>query len=141
MTNDAQELAEKCAAAMAENDDASRSLAMLVEKIAPGHAVLSMRVTQEMMNGYGICHGGKVFTLADSAFAFACNTYNQITVAASAEISFLRPAQLGDKLTATARETWRVGRNGIYDIAVTDQDGEQVAEFRGKSRTIKGTLV
>lgn len=141
MANEAQQLAEKCAAAMLEEDRASRGLGMNVRAVSPGRADLEMTVTDNMVNGHNICHGGMIFTLADSAFAFACNTYNQVTVAASAEISFLRPAKLGDRLTAVAREVWREGRNGIYDTTVTDQSGETIAEFRGKSRAIRGTLV
>lgn len=136
-----QALAEKCAETMMAADNASRSMGMSLQEIAPGYAVLSMRVRSEMVNGHDTCHGGVIFTLADSAFAFACNSYNQVSVAASAEISFLKPAMLDDLLTAVSREVFREGRNGIYDTRVTNQSGEVVAEFRGKSRTIKGTLV
>ncbi|MGI9483883.1 MAG: hydroxyphenylacetyl-CoA thioesterase PaaI, partial [Hyphomicrobiales bacterium] len=115
MADEAQELAEECARAMLEEDKASAGLGISLEAIAPGQAELAMTVTENMVNGHNICHGGMIFTLADSAFAFACNTYNQVTVAASAEISFLRPAQLGDKLLAVSHEIWRSGRSGIYD--------------------------
>jgi len=141
MDANAQKLAEKCAAAMLERDEATRNLGAALDEISPGRAVLSMEVADHMLNGHNICHGGAIFTLADSAFAFACNSYNQITVAISAEISFLRQAQRAERLYASAIEVWRSGRNGIYDVSVTNQDGERVAEFRGKSRTIKGTLV
>ena len=141
MSDDVQKLAELCAQTMMGADKASRSMGMKLDAIEPGTATLSMVVQENMVNGHDICHGGMVFTLADSAFAFACNTYNQITVAASADISFLRPAMLGERLTACAREVWREGRNGIYDTCVTNQDGVVIAQFRGKSRTINGTLV
>lgn len=132
-------LARACADAMWEGDRASQGLGMVIESIAPGQATLSMTVREDMTNGHGICHGGFIFTLADSAFAFACNTYNQRVVAQMAQISFLAPAQKGDRLTATAREVWRQGRGGLYDIRVTDQTGAPVAEFRGHSRSVKGT--
>ena len=134
-------LAEKCADAMMAADNASRAMGMHIEEVAPGFAVLSMQVRSDMINGHDTCHGGIIFTLADSAFAFACNSYNQVSVAAAAEISFLKPALLDDVLTATSREIFRGGRNGIYDTRVTNQNGDVIAEFRGKSRTIKGTLV
>ena len=137
MTPDA--LARACAEAMWEGDRASQGLGMTIESIAPGQAVLSMTVRDDMTNGHGICHGGFIFTLADSAFAFACNTYNQRVVAQMAQISFLAPAHKDDRLTATAREVWRQGRGGLYDIRVTTQTGAPVAEFRGQSRTVKGT--
>nr|WP_321525243.1 hydroxyphenylacetyl-CoA thioesterase PaaI [uncultured Cohaesibacter sp.] len=136
-----QELAEACARAMWEGDSASRDLAMKLEHVAPGEAVLSMTVTRSMTNGHGNAHGGYLFTLADSAFAFACNTYNQITVAQNCAITFLAPGTLGDRLTATARERSRSGRSGLYDVQVTREDGKVIAEFRGHSRTVKGTLL
>jgi len=132
-------LARACADAMWEGDRASQGLGMVIDSIAPGQAVLSMTIREDMTNGHGICHGGFIFTLADSAFAFACNTYNQRVVAQMAQISFLAPAHKGDRLTATAREVWRQGRGGLYDIRVTTQTGAPVAEFRGQSRTVKGT--
>jgi acyl-CoA thioesterase len=132
-------LARACADAMWEGDRASQGLGMVIDFIAPGQAVLSMTIREDMTNGHGICHGGFIFTLADSAFAFACNTYNQRVVAQMAQISFLAPAHKGDRLTATAREIWRQGRGGLYDIRVTTQTGAPVAEFRGQSRTVKGT--
>lgn len=134
-----QELAEASAAAMWKNDTASRNLGMSLDRIAPGEAVISMTVTQSMSNGHGTCHGGYMFTLADSAFAFACNSYNQISVAHHCSVTFLVPVRIGERLVATARETWRRGRAGIYDITVVNSAGEQVAEFRGHSRTVEGT--
>jgi len=135
----AQELAEACAAAMWSIDATSQRLGMVIEHIAPGEATLSMEVTDFMLNGHSLAHGGFVFALADSAFAFACNGYNQRTVAHQAAITYVAPARLGDRLTAVAKELSRQGRGGIYDVHVTNDRGEQVAEFRGHSRTVKGT--
>ncbi|MEH7827898.1 hydroxyphenylacetyl-CoA thioesterase PaaI [Gemmobacter denitrificans] len=134
-----QELAEASAAAMWNDDSASQRLNMVLDHIAPGHARLSMTVTKDMSNGHGNCHGGYIFTLADSAFAFACNSYNQMAVAQHCSVTYLIPAHIGDRLTATATEVSRRGRSGIYDIRITNQDGAHVAEFRGHSRTVKGT--
>ena len=134
-----QELAEASAQTMWKDDSASKNLGMVIEHIAPGEATLSMTITEAMANGHGICHGGYMFTLADSAFAFACNSYNQLVVAQHCSISYLIPGRIGDRLTATAREVSRRGRSGIYDIRITNSSGEHVAEFRGHSRTVKGT--
>jgi acyl-CoA thioesterase len=134
-----EDMAQACADAMWHEDAASRNLGMAVEAVGPGFAVLSMTVTDFMTNGHGTCHGGFIFTLADSSFAFACNSYHQRTVAQHAAITFIAPAYAGDCLTATAQETSRRGRGGIYDVSVTNQAGEQIAEFRGHSRTVKGT--
>ncbi len=136
-----QALAEACAKAMWDDDNATRHLGMELISVAPGEATLSMVVTEAMTNGHGTCHGGYIFTLADSAFAFACNTYNQRTVAQHCSVTYIAPAFKGDRLKATAREVSRRGRGGIYDIAITNQEGEQIAEFRGHSRTVKGTLL
>jgi acyl-CoA thioesterase len=138
---DPQALAEASAAAMWARDRASGGLGMAIKSIAPGEAVLTMTVRDDMVNGHDICHGGFIFTLADSAFAFACNSYNVSTVAASCDIAFLKAARLGDALSAAAHEVYRQGRNGIYDIVVTDQTGAAVAHFRGKSRTIGGPVI
>jgi acyl-CoA thioesterase len=138
---DPQALAEACAAAMWARDRASAGLGMAIERVAPGEAVLTMTVRPDMVNGHDMCHGGFIFTLADSAFAFACNSYNVTTVAASCDIAFLRSARAGETLRATAREVHREGRNGIYDIAVTDASGAAIAHFRGKSRTIGGPVI
>ncbi len=134
-----QALAEACAEAMWSNDSTSQRLGMTIERIAPGEATLALEVTEVMLNGHGLAHGGFIFTLADSAFAFACNGYNQRTVGHQAAITYMAPARLGDRLTAVAREIHRAGRNGVYDVRVTNQDGAQIAEFRGHSRTVKGT--
>ena len=134
-----QELAEASARALWNDDSASQRLGMVLDHIAPGEATLSMQLTEAMSNGHGTCHGGYIFTLADSAFAFACNSYNQRTVAQHASITYLAPGRLGDRLIAAAREVSRQGRSGVYDVRVTNQDGAQIAEFRGLSRTVRGT--
>lgn len=136
-----QALAEACAQAMWADDRASQELGMRIARIAPGEADLTMTVERRMVNGHGICHGGFIFALADSAFAFACNSFNRRAVAQSNTITYLRPARLGDTLTARAVQTASAGRSGITDVAVTDQDGRQVAVFRGLSRIIEGHLV
>ena len=131
------DLARACADAMWAEDDASRGLGMEISEIKPGRATLTMTVRPEMVNGQRIAHGGFIFALADSAFAFACNSHNERTVAAQGSITFIRPGKLGDRLVATARETSRSGRSGIYDVSVT-VDGVVIAEFRGHSRTVGG---
>jgi acyl-CoA thioesterase len=138
---EAQALAERVAAGMFSRDNASQRLGMRIVRVAPGFAELSMAVRADMVNGHAITHGGLVFTLADSAFAFACNSYNASTVAAGCSIEFLAPSREGDVLTATAREHTLVGRNGIYDVDVKNQNGETIALFRGKSTRIKGHVV
>jgi acyl-CoA thioesterase len=132
------DLARACAEAMWQEDDASKGLGMEIVEIKPGQATLTMTVKPEMVNGQRIAHGGFIFALADSAFAFACNTHNQRTVAVQGNISFIRPGKLGDRLVAAAREISRSGRSGIYDVRVTAGD-VVIAEFRGHSRTIAGT--
>jgi acyl-CoA thioesterase len=138
---DADALARACADAMWAEDAASRGLGMRLVSVAPGRAELVMTVTDRMVNGHKNCHGGFIFTLADSAFAFACNTYDQRTVAQHCAVTFVAPGRLGDELTARAIEKNRSGRSGIYDITVTRQDGSVIAEFRGHSRTIEGSLL
>lgn len=133
------ELARSCADAMWADDAASQELGMVIEHIAAGTARLSMPVTRAMCNGHGTGHGGYIFTLADSAFAFACNGYNNRAVAQHCSITYVAPAHEGDVLTALASEVDRFGRNGIYDIRVTNQDGKLIAEFRGHSRLVRGT--
>jgi len=136
---DGQALAEACARAMWTDDEASQRLGMVIERIAPGAATLSLTVTAAMTNGHQTCHGGYIFTLADSAFAFACNSYNQRTVAEHCSISYLAPARQHDRLTAAAVEVARRERSGIYDVQVTNQHGALIATFRGHARTVKGT--
>ncbi len=138
---EAQALAQSVAAAMYARDRASQSLGMMIAAVGPGHAELTMTVRQDMLNGHAICHGGFVFALADSAFAFACNSYNLTTVASGCAIDFVAPAHEGDLLTAVAQERSVSGRTGVYDIEVTNQRGERVAFFRGKSYRIKGHVV
>jgi acyl-CoA thioesterase len=140
-SSDRQALAEACAAAMWAEDRASQGLGMRIERVAPGEAVLSMPVAERMVNGHGLCHGGFIFTLADSAFAFACNSYDERSVAQHCAVTFIAPARLGDRLSAHAVEVVRAGRSGIYDITVTNESGAVIAEFRGHSRTIKGSLL
>jgi acyl-CoA thioesterase len=126
------------ARAMYAADTASQHVGIAMTDLSTGRSVARMTVTGTMVNGHGICHGGYVFMLADSAFAFACNTYDEVTVAASCQVAYLQPVRLGDELVATAVERYRVGRTGLYDVTVerVDADGRQVvAEFRGHSRT------
>jgi acyl-CoA thioesterase len=134
------DLARACAEAMWKEDDASKGLGMEILQIKPGEAVLTMTVKPHMVNGQGIAHGGFIFTLADSAFAFACNSHNERAVAAQCNIAFIRPGKLGDRLIATARELSRTGRSGIYDVRVTVDD-TAIAELRGHSRTVPGSWV
>jgi acyl-CoA thioesterase len=134
------QLARACAEAMWQDDNASRGLGMEILEITAGRAKLAMTIKPDMVNGHGIAHGGFIFTLADSAFAFACNSHNERTVAAHGNISFIKPGKLGDRLVATAREISRAGRSGIYDISVT-ADSTPIAELRGHSRTVGGALV
>lgn len=135
------ERAAACVAHMLAHDDASRALGMSVEAIAPGRATVSLVVTPAMANGFGICHGGIIFSLADSAFAFACNTYDDLSVAAAASIEFLKSANVGDRLTADARERQRGRRSGIYDVSVTNAAGEEIAVFRGRSASLGRPLL
>ena len=134
-----QELAEASTASLWNGDSTSQRLGMVLDHVGPGTATMTMTVTEAMSNGHGTCHGGYIFTFADSAFAFACNSYNQHVVGQHCSISYLIPVRLGDRLTATATETSRQGRSGIYDVRSTNQDGAHVAEFRGHSRVVKGT--
>lgn len=138
---DAQALAERVTAQMYARDSASQALGMKVASVGPGHAELVMPVRADMLNGHAICHGGFIFALADSAFAYACNSYNLTTVASGCAIEFVAPARPGDVLTAIARERSVSGRTGVYDIEVSNQRGETVAYFRGKSYRIKGHVV
>ena len=132
---DDQELAAACAQAMWAADRASQALGMTLESISPGVARLAMEVRPDMVNGHDLCHGGLIATLADSAFAFACNTHGTVTVASGFDISFLEPARLGDLLVAEAREVARRGRTGVYDVTVRRGD-TVIAEFRGRSHAL-----
>lgn len=137
----AQALAQACAAAMYSRDRASQALGMVIAEVRPGFARLTMTVRPDMVNGHDICHGGLIFTLADSTFAFACNTYNHATVAAGCSIEYLAPGKLGDVLTATGQEQALSGRSGVYDIRVENQEGRLIALFRGKSARIRGEVI
>ena len=138
---EAQALAERVAEAMYARDLASQALGMRIVRVGAGRAELSMRVRADMLNGHLTCHGGFIFSLADSAFAFACNSYNLVTVASGCTIEFVAPARENDVLTAVARERSVSGRTGVYDIEVTKQDGAAIAFFRGKSYRIKGHVL
>ncbi len=136
-----KDLARRCADAMWAQDRASQGLGLSLDEIGPGRAVLSMVVGAAMVNGHGICHGGFIFTLADSAFAFACNSANERHVAQHCGITFLRPAREGDRLVATAREVARAKRSGLYDVEVATAAGEVVAQLRGHSRASGGAVL
>jgi acyl-CoA thioesterase len=134
-------LAEAVTNWMFTRDYASQGLGIQIVEVGPGYSKLKMRVRLSMTNGHGICHGGVVFSLADSAFAFACNSRNQKTVAAGCSIDFLASARVGDELCAEVMEESLQGRTGIYDVVVTDQSGKRVALFRGRSRRVEGEVM
>ena len=136
-----QRIAKLAADKLYGSDQASQMLGMAIESVSPGCARVTMRVRADMVNGHGICHGGLIFALADSAFAFACNSHGDNTVAAGAAIEFLAPGREGDLLTASASERWRVGRSGIYEIEVRNDRDEAIALFRGRCHQIAGRLV
>jgi acyl-CoA thioesterase len=133
-----QQIADQVREGMLANDRASKALGMRIETVTPGAAVIVMAVRDDMLNGHDLCHGGLIATLADSAFAFACNSYNELTVASGFVIDLMAPARLGDVLTARCHEVSRTGRTGVYDAEVSNQRGERIAVFRGRSYTIKG---
>lgn len=141
MTTDEDEVARRCGEAMYARDKASQHLGIEIVDVAPGRASARMAITELMVNGHDIAHGGYVFLLADTAFAFACNTYNVVTVAAAAEVVFVAAARLGDELVADAVERVRFGRSGIYDVTVRRGDSTVVAEFRGTSRSRREPLL
>jgi acyl-CoA thioesterase len=140
VTAEAQRTAERAADALLGKDAASTMLGIRLLEVKPGYARLRMVVRSDMVNGHRICHGGLIFSLADSAFAVSCNSHNESTVAAAASIDFLAPAFEGDELTAEANELWRSGRSGLYEITVNNQRGERIALFRGRSQRISGTV-
>jgi acyl-CoA thioesterase len=140
MQLDPQRLAELAGKTMYERDPASRKLGMTLDEIRPGYARMGMRVREDMLNGHGTCHGGYIFMLADSAFAFACNSHNFNTVGAGCTIDYLSPGREGDLLTAEATEQALSGKTGVYDIVVSNQDGRKVALFRGKSHRVNGMV-
>lgn len=133
-----QQTAEHVRDGMAANDNATRALGMAIVEVGPGLATIEMRVRPDMLNGHATCHGGFIATLADSTFAFACNSYNELTVASGFSIDFVAPAREGDLLTARCHEVSRTGRTGVYDTTVNNQRGERIAVFRGRSYTAKG---
>jgi acyl-CoA thioesterase len=135
---EAQRVAEATRDAMWPDDRASKWLGMQVVAVGPGTATVTMTVREDMLNGHDICHGGLVTTLADTAFAYACNAYNEVTVAAGFDVNLVAPARLGDVLTARATELAKAGRTGVYDIRVDNQQGAPVMAFRGRSYTMKG---
>lgn len=139
MTDD--EVARRCAEAMYAQDRASQHLGITVSDVAAGRATARMTVTDTMINGHDICHGGYIVLLADTAFAFACNTYDVVTVAQGADVTFVESARLGDALVAEATERMRRGRSGLYDVTVRREDGSVVAEFRGRSRALSARLL
>jgi acyl-CoA thioesterase len=141
VAHSAEVLAEEVARSMWPQDHASQLLGMRIATIRPGYARLAMSVRPDMVNGHGICHGGLIFTLADSAFAYACNSYNKNTVASACHIDFLAPARIGDILEAEAVEQSAAGRTGVYDITVRSRGGKTIALFRGKSYRINGEVI
>jgi acyl-CoA thioesterase len=136
-----RQLAQRCAATMFERDKASQAAGMRIEEVRPGYARVSMRLLPQMINGHRIAHGGVIFTLADSAFAFACNSRNVSSVAQHCSITYVTPGREGELLTAEAQETNLTGRFGIYDITVTSEDGRVVAIFRGHSAAVPGHVI
>ncbi|HEX2011971.1 MAG TPA: hydroxyphenylacetyl-CoA thioesterase PaaI [Roseateles sp.] len=136
-----QQIAEAVRDGMLAKDRATKALGMEIRAVGPGTATLAMTVREDMLNGFDICHGGLVTTLADSAFAFACNSYNEVTVASGFAIDIMAPSRAGDRLTAEAREVSLAGRTGVYDISVRNQRDELIAVFRGRSYRIKGKPV
>lgn len=137
----AMSLARAAGAAMYERDQASQSLGMILEEIRPGYARMRMTVRENMLNGHRACHGGFLFALADSAFAFACNSYNQNTVGVACTIDYVAPGKLDDVLTAEASERFLAGKSGVYDVKVSNQQGQVLVLFRGKSLRVNGELV
>jgi acyl-CoA thioesterase len=137
--SDPEETARRSAEAMWDGDAASQALGMRILGVGPGTATLEMTVREDMVNGHGIGHGGFTFSLADSAFAFACNSYNRRTVAHTCQVTYLAPTRLGDVLVAEATEREREGRDGVYDVVVRNAD-RVVAEFVGTSKEIRGSL-
>lgn len=138
---DPQTLAERVRDGMFANDQASKGLGMDIVAVGPGYAKITMAVREDMLNGFRICHGGFITTLADSAFAFSCNSYNEQTVASGISVDFMAPGRPGDVLTAEAKEVFAAGRTGVYDIVVTNQNDELIAVMRGKSYRLKGRAV
>lgn len=141
LISDPVRLAGACTDAMLANDDAARSLGIEVLITRPGEVRVKMSISRDMTNSHDNCHGGLIFTLADVGFAYACNNTNKVTVASGCSIEFMAPAEIGDQLTATVKERIRSGRTGVYDADITNQRGELVAVFRGKSYQIRGQVI
>jgi acyl-CoA thioesterase len=141
VSSSADQRAAAVGEAMYARDTASQALGMALEQVRPGYARLRMAVRADMLNGHGSCHGGMVFALADSAFAFACNSHDVVTVASGCSIEFLAPAQEGDELVAEAEERFREGRNGVYDVIVRRADGSLIATFRGRSASTSQSVL
>ena len=135
------ELARACVDAMYSRDVASKSIGITIAEVREGFARLNMPITAEMLNGHGICHGGFIFTLADTAFACACNTHNDSNLAQKCSIDYKHPSNAGDRLTATAEHISQDGRYGVYQVRVTDQDSNLIALFEGQSCRVKGKLL
>ncbi|WP_138381268.1 hydroxyphenylacetyl-CoA thioesterase PaaI [Luteithermobacter gelatinilyticus] len=140
-TQDALAFARQVAEAMYEKDIAAQKMGIKLTKVGPGYAVMTMPIHEDMLNGHSICHGGYIFSLADTAFAFACNTSNITTVSLGCNITFLAPARAGDLLTAVAEVQSQAGRTGICDVTITNQDGERVALYRGNSYRVNSKIV
>jgi acyl-CoA thioesterase len=138
-SDDLQTLAERSAAAMQATDRVAPALGMRVTAVAPGACTMTMTVRPDLGNGHEVCHGGLIFALADSAFAYACNSGGGTTLAATGSIDFLAPARVGDELTAVAQELWRSGRSGIYEVIVTNKSGARIALFRGRSHQVSAS--
>jgi acyl-CoA thioesterase len=138
MTFTPQQIAERVRDGMYARDSAAQAAGIEVTDIAPGNATLTMTVRQDMLNGVATCNGGVIATLADTAFAYGCNAYDELTVASGFAIDFVAPGRLGDVLTARCTEVSKAGRTGVYDVTVENQRGERIAVFRGRSYTIKG---
>ncbi len=136
-----QQIAEACGARLHQQDRSAGALGVALDEIAPGSSRVSMTVQDDMVNSHGTCHGGVIFSLADCAFEYACNSRNQKTVAAGASIDYISPAHLGDRLTAIAEERALAGRTGIYDVRVVDRDGKLIACFRGRSHRVAGEVL
>ncbi len=139
--SDEQGLAESTGRFMYARDSAAQKLGIILQATGPGYSCMHLKVQEDMLNGHRICHGGYIFTLADTAFAYACNSYNRVTVAAGAVIDFLAPARLGDELIAIAQEQTLSGRTGVYDVVVSNQDDQRIALFRGRSYRIQGLVI
>ncbi|WJM95217.1 hydroxyphenylacetyl-CoA thioesterase PaaI [Pseudomonas defluvii] len=139
--NECLDLASRCAQALFQRDQASQGMGMRLLAAGPGSARVGMSVREDMLQGHGTCHGGYLFALADSAFAFACNSYNDATVAIGCSIDYIAPARLGDTLTAVCTEQSRSGRTGNYDVRIENQQGELIALFHGKSYKVRGSVL